>query len=98
MLEITCIMVLQDDNAFDEDITNIYFFCRWESLLLICSGNYVGYHLPAARGFKTVGICLARGVFRAGKHAIATAECLLMSMAVIIENNQCHHHHYHDQS
>ena len=50
-------------------------------LITYAGGNYVGDHIPAARGFKTVRICLARGVFRASKDAIATAH---MIMAIIV--------------
>ena len=48
-------------------------------------------NIPAARGFKTVRICLARGVFRAGKHAIATAH---MVMAIMNDDNHFHYRHY----
>ena len=55
-------------------------------------GNYVGDHIPAAGGFKTVRICLARGVFRAGKDAIATAH---MIMVIMNDHIHCQHRHYH---
>ena len=61
-------------------------------LILITStgGNYVADHIPAAGGFKTVRICLARGVFRAGKDAIATAHMVM----VMNDDNHFHHRHY----
>ena len=47
MMEITCIMVLQDDNTFDEDITNIDYLCKlWITYLQQEASRQSGFVCP----------------------------------------------------